>query len=217
MTVDTKQIEEIIMDVLKKQTDNIKTNEKADIPIGISNRHIHLSRSDLDICFGESYELTPIKDLTQPGQYACKETMTICGPKGAIEKVRVLGPVREKTQVEILAKDNFTLGINAPLRISGDISSSEGLTLIGPKGSVQLKEGTIIAKRHIHMTKDDAKKHGVDDGQIVSIQIAGERGGIYDNVIIRSNDNSATECHLDMEEANAFGITGDSKLRIIKK
>lgn len=217
MAVDTKQIEEIIMDVLKKQTDNIKTNEKADIPIGISNRHIHLSRSDLDICFGESYELTPIKDLTQPGQYACKETMTICGPKGAIEEVRVLGPVREKTQVEILAKDNFTLGINAPLRISGDISSSEGLTLIGPKGSVQLKEGTIIAKRHIHMTKDDAKKHGVDDGQIVSIQIAGERGGIYDNVIIRSNDNSATECHLDMEEANAFGITSDSKLRIIKK
>lgn len=217
MTVDTKQIEEIIMDVLKKQADNIKTNEKPDIPIGISNRHIHLSRSDLDICFGESYELTPIKDLNQPGQYACKETMTICGPKGAIEKVRVLGPVREETQVEILAKDNFTLGINAPLRISGDISSSEGLTLIGPKGSVQLKEGTIIAKRHIHMTKDDAKKHGVDDGQIVSIQIAGERGGIYDNVIIRSNDNSATECHLDMEEANAFGITNDSKLRIIKK
>ena len=217
MTVDTKQIEEIIMDVLKKQADNIKTNEKPFIPIGISNRHIHLSRSDLDICFGESYELTPIKDLNQPGQYACKETMTICGPKGAIEKVRVLGPVREKTQVEILAKDNFTLGINAPLRISGDISSSEGLTLIGPKGSVQLKEGTIIAKRHIHMTKDDAKKHGVDDGQIVSIQIEGERGGIYDNVIIRSNDNSATECHLDMEEANALGITSDSKLRIIKK
>lgn len=217
MTVDTKQIEEIIMDVLKKQADNIKTNEKPFIPIGISNRHIHLSRPDLDICFGESYELTPIKDLNQPGQYACKETMTICGPKGAIEKVRVLGPVREKTQVEILAKDNFTLGINAPLRISGDISSSASLTLIGPKGSVQLKEGTIIAKRHIHMTKDDAKKHGVDDGQIVSIQIAGERGGIYDNVIIRSNDNSATECHLDMEEANAFGITNDSKLRIIKK
>ena len=95
MTVDTKQIEEIIMDVLKKQADNIKTNEKPFIPIGISNRHIHLSRSDLDICFGESYELTPIKDLNQPGQYACKETMTICGPKGAIEKVRVLGPVRE--------------------------------------------------------------------------------------------------------------------------
>lgn len=215
MELDSKQIEEIVMCVLKKQTD-INKNEKPDIPIGISNRHIHLSRSDLDICFGRDYELTPIKDLNQPGQYACKETMTICGPKGAIEKVRVLGPVRENTQVEILAKDNFSLGIKAPLRISGDISSSAGLTLIGPKGSVQLKEGTIIAKRHIHMTKDDAKKYGVVDGQIVSIQISGERGGIYNNVVIRSNDKSATECHLDMEEANAFGITGNSKLKIIK-
>lgn len=215
MELDSKQIEEIVMCVLKKQTD-INKNEKPDIPIGISNRHIHLSRSDLDICFGRDYELTPIKDLNQPGQYACKETMTICGPKGAIEKVRVLGPVRENTQVEILSKDNFSLGIKAPLRISGDISSSAGLTLIGPKGSVQLKEGTIIAKRHIHMTKDDAKKYGVVDGQIVSIQISGERGGIYNNVVIRSNDKSATECHLDMEEANAFGITGNSKLKIIK-
>ena len=215
---DVNKITEIIMEVLKEQgaQGGNGGNDDMNIPIGISNRHLHLSQEDLEKCFGKGYELTPIKDLTQPGQFACKETMTICGPKGAIEKVRVLGPVRKASQVELLAADNFKLGIKAPVRISGDIAGSAGVTLVGPKGSVQLEEGAIIAQRHIHMTLADAKKHGVEDGQVVAIEILGDRGGIYNNVTIRANDSSATECHLDMEEANALGVTSKSTLKIIK-
>ncbi|MCD8281493.1 phosphate propanoyltransferase, partial [Enterocloster citroniae] len=136
--------------------------EKDDrIPVGISNRHVHLSREDLSDLFGAGYELTKMKDLSQPGQYACKETVTICGPKGAIEKVRILGPVRPRTQVEILSGDSFKLGIKAPARLSGDLDKTPGITIIGPRGSVQTKEGLMAAQRHIHMLPQDAARFGV--------------------------------------------------------
>ncbi len=186
------------------------------IPVGISNRHIHLSREDLDTLFGYGYELNVLKELSQPGQYGCKETLTICGPKGAIEKVRVLGPVRDKTQVEILAGDSFKLGVVAPTRLSGDLEATPGLTLIGPKGSVQLMEGLIVAQRHIHMTLADASYLGVKDGQVVSIKLDGPRGGTLQNVMVRANDNSALEFHVDIEEANAMNINARSKIVIIK-
>ena len=216
MNADIEKITEVVLEVLKKHNAQVVEEDEMTIPIGISNRHLHLSQSDLEAIFGAGYQLTPIKDLSQPGQYACKETVTIVGPKGAIEKVRVLGPSRGASQIELLAGDRFKLGIDAPLRISGDIAGSAPVTVVGPKGSIYLEEGAIVAKRHIHMTPEDAAKHGVKDGDVVSAEILGERGGAFSNVIIRANDKSATECHLDTEEANAFGVTSKTVLRIVK-
>lgn len=186
------------------------------IPVGVSNRHLHLSQKDMDILFGEGYQMTKIKDLSQPGQFACKETVTICGPNGAIEKVRILGPVRSKTQVEILAGDCFKLGVKSDPRLSGDLQGTPGITIIGPKGSVQTEEGLIVAQRHIHMTPQDAARFGVHDGEIVAIQIEGPRGGVYNNVAVRANDASALECHIDTEEANAMNVNSLSKIKVIK-
>ena len=154
----------------------------AEIPIGISNHHVHLSQTDLDQLFGPGYQLTPVKDLSQPGQFACRETVTVCGPKGAIEKLRILGPVRSQTQIEILAGDCFKIGAVCPARLSGDLKGTPGVTIIGPKGSVQTPEGMIVAQRHIHMTPEDAQNFNVKDGQIVSIRVPGSRGGVYGNV-----------------------------------
>lgn len=187
-----------------------------EIPVGVSNRHIHLSQTDLNSLFGEGYQLTRIKDLSQPGQYACKEVVTICGPNGAIEKVRVLGPVRKKTQIEILEGDCYKLGVSTEARLSGDLKGTRGITVIGPKGSIQTAEGLIVAQRHIHMTLEDARRYSVHDGQIVSIQVAGLRGGIYSNVAVRANDESALECHIDTEEANAMKVNSSSKIKLIK-
>lgn len=192
-------------------------NEDAfSIPVGVSNRHIHLSKDDLYSLFGDWYQLKKAKDLSQPGQYACNETVTICGPKGAIEKVRILGPLRDKTQVEILEGDTFKLGVGTQPRMSGQLKGSPGITIIGPKGSVQLNEGLIIAQRHIHMTPADAERLGVCDKQIVSIEFNGLRGGILRNVAIRANNASALECHIDTEEANAMGVKSSTKVKIIK-
>lgn len=211
-------------DILKLLLEAVKANQpssevkddKYEIPVGVSNRHVHLSQADMDTLFGEGYQMTRIKDLSQPGQYACKETVTICGPKGAIEKVRILGPIRSKTQVEVLAGDSFKLGIVLQVKLSGDLYGTPGITLIGPKGSVQASESVIVAQRHIHMTPEDALHFGVHDGQIVSIQVNGIRGGIYNNVMVRANDTSALECHIDTEEANAMNINSLSKIKIIK-
>ena len=196
----------------EKQSLNINSS----IPLGISNRHVHLSSEDLDVLFGEGYELNKMKDLSQPGQYACKETITICGPKGAIENVRVLGPTRNKTQVEVLASDGFKLGLKPPVKLSGDLEGTNSVTLVGKKGSVNIKEGLIVAQRHIHMSKEDLNNLGLIDGQMVSIEIEGLRGGIYNNVAIRATENSSLECHLDIEEANSMGVNALSKVKIKK-
>lgn len=186
------------------------------IPVGISNRHIHLSQQDLDKLFGSGYQLTKLKDLSQPGQYACQECVTLCGPKGVISKVRVLGPVRPETQVEILASDTFTLGIKGEVRLSGDLVGTKGATIVGPKGSVELNRGVILAKRHIHMLPAEAERFGVVDGQSVAIEFTGERGGTLNQVIIRVTDNSGLECHIDTEEANALGVKPGTKVGIKK-
>ncbi|HWQ77311.1 MAG TPA: phosphate propanoyltransferase [Anaerovoracaceae bacterium] len=186
------------------------------IPVGVSNRHIHLCQNDLSILFGESYQLTRMKELSQPGQYACEETVTICGPKCPIEKVRILGPVRAKTQVEVLLGDCIRMGIRPHIRLSGDLDGTPGIVLIGPKGSIQIKEGVIVAQRHIHMTPQDARHFEVHDGQVVRIQSDGPRGGIYDNVTIRASDASKLECHIDTEETNAMNMNSMSKITIIK-
>ncbi len=207
----SKEYEVLMQALLKAVQEASKENvasTAAGVPVGISNRHIHLSQADLDQLFGAGYQLTPMKELSQPGQFACKETVTICGPKGAIEKVRVLGPVRKETQIEIVAGDCFKLGVKAPAKLSGDLAGTPGITVVGPKGSVQTAQGLIVAQRHIHMAPADAQAYGVQDGQIVKIRVGGLRGGIYDNVAIRVTTSSKLECHLDTEEANAMGVAG---------
>ncbi|MBM7712325.1 phosphate propanoyltransferase [Enterococcus xiangfangensis] len=186
------------------------------IPVGISNRHIHLSQSAVDKLFGSNYQLTKLKDLSQPGQYACKECLMICGPKGVIEKVRILGPVRPETQVEILQSDTFKLGIKGALRLSGDLAGTPGITLVGPNGSFEVIQGAIVAKRHIHMLPEEAVRFGVTDGESVTIEFAGERGGSLANVIVRAKENSGLECHIDTEEANALGVKSGTKIKIKK-
>lgn len=207
----SKEYEVLMQALLKAVQEASKENvasTAAGVPVGISNRHIHLSQADLDQLFGAGYQLTPMKELSQPGQFACKETVTICGPKGAIEKVRVLGPVRKETQIEIVTGDCFKLGVKAPAKLSGDLAGTPGITVVGPRGSVQTAQGLIVAQRHIHMAPADAQAYGVKDGQIVKIRVGGLRGGIYDNVAIRVTTSSKLECHLDTEEANAMGVAG---------
>lgn len=186
------------------------------VPVGISNRHVHLSKADHQVLFGADCSLSKTKDLSQPGQYACNECVTLCGPKGALEKVRILGPLRPQTQVEVMAGDCIKLGIPTAVRLSGDLAGTPGLTIVGPKGSVQIPEGAIVAQRHIHMLPEEARQFGVSDGQIVSIQCDESRGGTYRNVVIRATSTSALECHLDIEEANAMGIHAKSKVIIVK-
>ncbi|EPY2278868.1 phosphate propanoyltransferase [Clostridium sporogenes] len=212
-----EEVLKLLLEAVKgKELNNAVNRNSSEIPVGISNRHIHLSQKDLDSLFGENYQLTKIKDLSQPGQYACKEVVTICGPKGAIEKIRILGPVRSKTQVEVLAGDCIKLGAVSHVKLSGDLNRTSPITIVGPKGSVQLEEGLIVAQRHIHITPEDAQNLGVHDGEIVSIKFEDLRGGIYNNVAVRANDASSLECHLDIEEANAMGINSKSKVTIVK-
>ncbi len=187
--------------------------KKKEIPIvaGVSNRHVHLSKEDVEILFGKDYQLTPIKDLGQPGQFACKETVIIAGPKGAIEGVRVLGPERKETQVEISLTDAFKLGVMPPVRDSGDLEGTPGITIIGPNGTVVKSKGVIIAKRHIHMHTSDAERFGVKDKDIVKVIVEkGDRRLIFDDVLIRVSEKFALEFHVDTDEANAAMLkTGD--------
>lgn len=189
-------------------------SKELSIPLGISNRHVHLSQKHVETLFGKGFELNRLKDLSQPGQYACKETVLIAGPKGVVEKVRVLGPTREVTQVEILRSDCFKLGVRAAVRQSGDIDNTPGVTIIGSKGTIILEKGVIIAQRHIHMSPQDARHFQVSDNQVVQLELKGLRGGSYDNVVVRVNDNFRLECHLDTEEANAMGLTSKSEVII---
>lgn len=177
------------------------------IPVGVSNRHVHLSQEDGHKLFGTGFALTKLKDLSQPGQYACAETVLLAGPGGVIEKVRILGPVRKKTQVEISAADGFRLGIRPPVRDSGDLDGSAGATLVGPAGSVTLQNGVIIAARHIHMHPTDAEKFGVHDKARVCLQTTGSRGLIFQEVLVRVHSDYRLEAHVDLDEANAAGLS----------
>ena len=205
-------------DIINRITDGIKAREKrAQKPViaNVSNRHIHLCEMDMERLFGKGYKLTKKKDLIQPGQYACNETISIRGEKREIKNVRVLGPLRKNTQVEISKTDAFVLGVNAPLRISGDIKGSAALTLIGPAGTIKLAEGCIIAKRHIHFAPEDAEFYGIKDSDIIKVKCLGERGLVFDNVVARVSKTMALEFHIDTDEANASGITNGDKVIIL--
>ncbi len=186
-------------------------------PIGISNRHIHLSKEDVEILFGKGYELQKLKDLSQPGQFACKETLTIVGPSmRPIEGVRVLGPERKATQVEISRTDSFQLKVKPPVRESGKIENSAPITIIGPKGVVSHNEGCIIANRHIHMSLEDGAKFGVKDCDYVTVELNGERRTTFYDVQIRVHKDFRLEMHIDTDDANAAGVKNGDIAKIIK-
>lgn len=193
-----------------------KNGEKAEkqekrVPIGVSNRHIHLAKDDLAALFGENYDLILQKELTQPGQFAAKETVTLEGPKGTLENVRILGPLRKITQAEISVTDCYKLGIKPVIRDSGQHEGTPGLKIIGPKGNVELKSGVMVASRHIHLNLEQASEWSVKDGDRVRVEIQGKRPVIFEDVLIRANEHYQKEMHLDLDEANAALITGQSQ------
>ncbi len=179
------------------------------IPIEISARHIHLSQTELDILFGAGFQLHKKQELSQTGEFAAEESVTIIGEKRELE-VRIVGPVRQKTQVELSLSDARNIGVATALRLSGDLDETPGVILKGPAGQVALREGVIIAKRHLHINIEDAKKLNLANQEIIKIRISGERGGIIDNIIVRSGNNFRLALHLDTDEANAFGIDKDN-------
>lgn len=174
------------------------------VPVGISARHVHLSRDHVETLFGAGYQLTPEKSLSQPGQFACKEQVEVCGPKGSIKKVRILGPERKQSQVEMAFSDCRILGIKPPVRTSGDLKETPGILLKGPVGEVSLKEGVIIADRHIHMTPEEASWFGVSDGDRVNVLVPGEKAGVLGRVLVRVTNESRLDLHVDTDDANAF-------------
>lgn len=214
MNVDTKAVAELVCRVLSGMTE--PAQEKT-VPVGVSNRHIHLTREHLDILFGKGYELTPLKDLSQPGQYACKELLTIVGPSlRPIENVRVLGPLRKQSQVEISRTDSYVLKVKPPVRESGKLDGSAGITIIGPKGVVSLEEGCIIANRHIHMSVEEGAAFGLKDGDYVTVEADGERRTRFYDVQVRVSEAFRLEMHIDTDDANAAGIGNGAKVRIVE-
>jgi putative phosphotransacetylase len=197
------------------------------IPVGVSNRHFHLSQTDLDKLFGAGYQLTKLRDVSQKGQFATQETLNVVGPKGKIDNIRIVGPARGKTQLEISRSDAIILGLDPPVRYSGDLSGTPGVKVVGPKGEIVLSEGVIIPQRHIHMSPADATAFGVKDRDRViiapmasSTKSAGQsedRTIIFDNVLIRVHESFVLDFHIDTDEANASGLRNGDKVYIAGK
>ncbi len=187
------------------------------IPVGISGRHLHVTREDLDTLFGKGYELTPMKDLSQPGQYAAEEKVDVISPAGReLKGVRILGPVRPASQVEISKSDAIRGKFVAPVRSSGDVAGSGAATLVGPNGKVELTEGVIIADRHIHFNEEEAKEFGVKNGDKVNLLISGEKPGIIGNVLCRVSPKYALDCHLDTDDGAAFMLSTGDTVELVK-
>ncbi|MBN2300081.1 MAG: phosphate propanoyltransferase [Acholeplasmataceae bacterium] len=187
------------------------------IPVGISGRHLHVTKEHLEILFGKGYELTVMKDLSQPGQYAAVEKVDVMSPEGKLlAGVRILGPVRPASQVEISRSDALRFKFVAPVRSSGDVKGSGPAILIGPKGQVEISEGVIIADRHIHFSPEEGKDFGVTDRQIVSLKVDGIKAGIMDNVLCRVHPNFKLDCHLDTDDGSAFMLNTGDQVELVK-
>jgi len=186
------------------------------VPAAASARHVHLSKADVAALFGEGYELKPMKPLSQPGQFASEEKVDIVGPRGTISGVRVLGPARKETQIEVSMTDAFKLGVKPVVRMSGNIADTPGAKLVGPRGSIDVGQGVIISARHLHMSKDEAAAYGLKNGDSVSVKKGGIRETLFGNVIVRSGDGHSLEVHIDTDEANAAMLNNGDLLEIIK-
>lgn len=211
-----KIVEEVLGQLTKAETPQTQALPTNAIPIAVSARHVHLSQEHVEALFGEGYQLTKKADLSQPNQFAANETVIIAGPKGSIERVRVLGPARSLTQVEVSWTDAMKLGVKPPLRESGNIKDSGACTLIGPKGSLYLNEGLIVAQAHIHMGPMDATRLGVRDSEYVTVEVDGVRPIAYRNVKIRVSERYRLEMHIDTDEANAGFIAKGAIGRVIR-
>lgn len=197
-------------EVVKRVIEKVKAQKLREVVINVSARHVHLSQEHLEVLFGKGYKLTPLRELMQPGEFAAKETVIVVGPKGIIQNVRVLGPVRKKTQVEISKTDGYTLGIDPPVRDSGNHEGTPGCVLVGPMGGVRIEKGVIAAMRHIHIPDWFAAENGIQDRSFLKVLVEGERKIIFDKVLARVSPNFVLEMHVDTDEANASGIkSGD--------
>ena len=209
--------EKTIAEAVKKALDELASGDDKQIKIGVSNRHVHLSREDLDTLFGKGFELTKKKTL-MGREFESEKLVTLVGPSlKTIENVRVLGPVRKHTQVEISRTDTFVLKVSPPVRPSGDIKGSEKIVIVGPKGVVYLNEGVIIANRHIHLTPEYAEKHGIKDGDYVDVMVSSIKPTKFFDVQVRVRDDFNVEMHIDTDDANAAGLKNGDLVTIIKK
>jgi len=215
-----KMVTNQVLDSLNTKTDSRQDydSNKYNIPIGISVRHLHITQADLEKLYGSGYKLSKKKDLAQPGEFASNEVVTLVGPRlKSIENVRILGPVRDHTQVEVSQTDAITLGIKPPVRRSGIIKGSESLTLIGPEGAITLDEGVIRANRHIHLPPAEADKMDVKNDEIVSVEIPGTKSVVLRNVQVRVKEGWVLQMRLDTDDANAADVQCGLKARIIKE
>ena len=216
VNLDTNQIEMITRMVVEAINQTEASKPGFPVPVGVSARHVHLTQEHVEVLFGPGYQLTRKKDL-MGGQFASNEQVTLVGLKlRAIENVRILGPVRKSSQVEISATDAVKLGIKAPIRESGDTAGSAAIALVGPKGALYLKEGCIVAMRHIHMSPRDAMAAGVKNGDVVSVKADNERGTVFNHVKIRVDDSFTLEMHIDTDEANASKIAQGDTVTILR-
>lgn len=207
----------------KKIGAQTETDAKADakreryfVPADVSNRHIHLCDADLEVLFGKGHVLHKRKDLTQPGQYSCEERLALEGPEGRIENIRIIGPTRKETQVEITVTDTYKVGIPPVIRLSGDLIGTPGGKLYGPNGEAELKRGVIVAARHLHLSAEEAGQFGLQNGELVSAEKMGQRAVRFGNIIVRAGDGHVMELHLDTDEGNAAGIFPEELVELFR-
>lgn len=208
-------IDDIVNEVLKQIGEVLPNKDKTFVIEG-SGRHVHLCRQDIDRLFGEGYELTKVKELSQPGQFACQERVNLVGPKGMLTNVVILGPEREHSQVEVSLTDARILGVKAPTRESGDLKGSAGIIIANKDRHIALEEGCIVAKRHVHVAETDAARLGVTNGQIVKVKTHTDRPLIFDDVVIRVSPKYQTFMHIDFDEANACDLKNGNLGEIIE-
>lgn len=217
----TREWEEIIELVVEAVSRELRLplappSDISTVPVEVSNRHCHLTRETFELLYGKGRELTPIRELSQQGEFACQETVVVVGPNmHSIEGVRILGPWRKFDQVELSFTDGFYLGMDLPVRLSGDVAGSAPITLVGPRGSVTLREGAIRALRHLHASPEEAQRFGLKDGEKIDIEIPGPNGVIFRNVIVRVSPSGRLAFHIDTDEANAAGVKRTSIGRIV--